>query len=57
MTRPTPIQNINVADIVKAAEGYMDEYDPDESDGEHYLTEAIMEAVFGPNVYDYLNSL
>ena len=54
--KPTTMDSIDGASIVRACEEYMDNVaegrpEPDE----HYIVEVTLKAVYGKNVYDWIN--
>ena len=62
MEKPRVKKFIEAGDIVSAAQDHLDFYDSEDfhedriNDYEGYLVDAVMKAVFGDNVYDWINS-
>ena len=59
MKRPKVIKNIDIQIIIDSCESYLNEVDDEDghvgSDDEHYLFESVMEAVYGSEVWKYIN--
>ena len=56
---PSPKLNPDFSDVVDAAKSYIVEVQAGvvDDDTEHYIFEAVMEAVYGEKVWDWINKL
>lgn len=58
LKRPQPLENPDFRLLVETAEGYIHTLERGgyvDSDDEHYIFEAAMEAVYGKDVWKYIN--
>jgi len=58
MSKPTKLENIEIDTLVQLCQDRIDEIadgDDVDSDLPHYIYEAAMEAVFGNNVWSWIN--
>jgi hypothetical protein len=61
MPKPKPLSNINWDEVKGMAEEIVnektssDENDDDHADNIHYIYEEVMEAIYGPDIWTYLN--
>ena len=57
---PKMVVYIDWSEVVREAQSYIESlasgcgYD---SDSEHYIVEAVMEAIYGDKVYDWINNM
>jgi len=56
--RPMPIDNPKLDNLKALCEEYLDEVErgDEDTDTKHYLFEAAMEAFYGKEVWEYINS-
>jgi hypothetical protein len=59
-TRPKPIENPDLTELIKVCEGHFNTLDKgeggDDNDDDHYIYEEALKAIYGENVFDYVNS-
>lgn len=55
--KPTPLVNPDFSKLKVICQRQLDELETGDDDGEteHYVYEEAMEAVFGENIWDYIN--
>lgn len=60
MNTPQPLPNPDFAELIKACKEYIEVLDDEEihedSDDNHYIFEAALEAVFGADVWKWINA-
>jgi len=61
MTKPKPLkkENMKFDEVIKLAKENINEIakgEDQDSDTKHYIYEEVMEAVFGENVWEWINS-
>lgn len=53
--KPAPLEAPDWVALVQVVQGYVDDDDPDD-DTQHFIFESAVEAVYGPQIWDYLNA-
>jgi len=61
MKKPIPLEEFDLQKVKEKCIEFIDFYDDDKeyhegSDHDHYIFEATMEAIYGPDVWDWINS-